>query len=356
MNNDVAKPFKVVADYIWLGGENEFRVKTRVLELNNISLESIPNWNYDGSSTGQATSDGNTEIILVPVYMKQLNSKKDHLIIVCATYYPNGTPLPNNHYDYANTIFSQKQEEEPWFGLEQEYFIMDSNTHQPIGYEKHKNTIQGQFYCGVGGINSYGRKIVNEHLNKCLDMGLNISGTNQEVAVGQWEFQIGPVSGIEIGHQMMLARYLLEITAEENGYYVSYEPKLLSDWNGSGCHINYSTKTMREEGGLREILKAVIRLKNNHQKHIESYGKNNEKRLTGKHETSSMTEFTWGFGTRNTSVRIGNETNKNGYGYFEDRRPAANVDPYLSCALIFETTILSETNKPNENTITFCSQ
>jgi glutamine synthetase len=344
---------RYLADYIWLGGNNEIRTKSRTLVIDvrypNIipTISDIPKWNYDGSSTGQAPSEGDTEVTLVPVYMKAgpFISNKPYeriLIVVCATYYADDKPLPNNHYDFANRVFSQKQEEEPWFGLEQEYFIMDKYSCQAIGMNDHFNTSQGQFYCGVGGLNSYGRDMVHQHYVECLRYGLQISGINQEVAVGQWEFQIGPVTGIEAAHQMMIARFLLEITAECHGCYICYDPKPYPEWNGSGCHINFSTKAMRESGGYPVILSAMNKLEAKHIDHIAVYGIDNEKRLTGRHETSSMKKFTWGVGTRNTSVRIGNDTYKNGCGYFEDRRPAANIDPYVTTAMIFKTCVLDE--------------
>jgi glutamine synthetase len=343
--------YTYLVDYIWLGGENEIRTKSRTIEIDRNTpptLSDIPKWNYDGSSTGQAPSEGDTEVTLVPVYMRcgQLTDTKDPfrqiIIAVCATYYSNDKLLPNNHYHFAKDVFSQKTDEEPWFGLEQEYFIMENRSRQPIGLYDHVNTQQGQFYCGVGGLNSYGRGIVNRHYSECLRYGLKISGVNQEVAVGQWEFQIGPSIGIEAAHQMLIARFLLEMTAEQHECYISYEPKPYSDWNGSGCHINFSTRVMREAGGLATILSAMDKLEANHLKHIAVYGDDNDQRLTGKHETSSMKTFTWGVGTRNTSVRIGNETYKNGCGYFEDRRPAANIDPYITTAMIYKTVVLDD--------------
>jgi glutamine synthetase len=351
-----------LVDYIWLGGNNEIRTKSRTLKINSIfpTLCDIPKWNYDGSSTGQAPSQGDTEVTLVPVYMKIGPYIRDKpyeriLIVVCATYYADDKPLPNNHYEFANQIFSQRVEEEPWFGLEQEYFIMDNITRQAIGMNDHFNTPQGQFYCGIGGLNSYGREIVTQHYIECLKYGLQISGVNQEVAVGQWEFQIGPVVGIEAAHQMIIARFLLEITAERHGCHICYDPKPYPEWNGSGCHINFSTKSMREPNGYQSILSAIKNLEAKHIDHIAIYGIDNEKRLTGLHETSSMNKFTWGVGTRNTSVRIGNETYKNGCGYFEDRRPAANIDPYITTSMIFKTCILR--NEPiNASYVTMTSQ
>jgi glutamine synthetase len=223
-----------------------------------------------------------------------------------------------------------------------------------LGLNDYFNCSQGQFYCGVGGLNSFGRELVNEHFSFCIELGLKISGINQEVAPGQWEFQIGPVTGIEAAHQLMIGRYVLEILAEKYEVYISYEPKLYEKLNGSGCHINFSTKSMRGEDvrnynteGINYIFAGIKKLEAKHAEHIAAYGKDNHLRLTGLHETSSMDKFSWGIGTRNTSIRIGNETYRNNCGYFEDRRPAANVDPYLSTALLFKTIVIDD--KPDDD-------
>lgn len=329
-----------LVDYVWLGGNDEIRYKTRTVNAvgKELLVHDVPVWNYDGSSTGQAPSQGDTEITLQPVYVchEHTPSHVRH-IVICATYYSDGSPLPNNHYEYAKKVFERNIEEEPWFGLEQEYFIMDPITKMPVGLSDHGDTPQGQFYCAIGAQNSYGREIALGHYLKCLKNGLKISGMNQEVAVGQWEFQIGPALGLDAGHHMMVARFLLEEMAEKHGKYISYAPKLYPNWNGSGCHLNFSTRRMRESGGIKHIIDAIHKLEKKHELHLACYGKDNEQRLTGHHETSSMKTFTFGVGTRNTSVRIGNDTYDRGYGYFEDRRPAANVDPYLVTALMFDT-------------------
>lgn len=325
-----------VCEYIWIGGNGELRSKTKVLHDIKYGSDEIPEWNFDGSSTQQAPSDGNTEVIIKPcaVYkdpFRVIDNYRNYLIL-CDTYDNDGQPLPTNHRDSASTIFNKIGDDvDCWFGLEQEYFIRFNNCF--IHAENN-----GSHYCGF--TNKREKIIVEEHLKSCLFIGLEISGINAEVATGQWEFQIGPSQGIAAADQLVVARYLLERIAEKYDATIDYSPKLSENANGSGCHINFSTEKMRNEGGLEEILYCMKKLDEKHEQHIAVYGKDNHLRLTGLHETSSMDNFTWGIGTRNTSVRIPNITKKNGCGYFEDRRPAANIDPYLATSIIAKTCCL----------------
>jgi len=325
-----------VCEYIWIGGNGELRSKTRVLHDINYGNHEIPDWNFDGSSTEQAPSDGNTEVIIKPcaVYKDPFRVIDNYrsFLILCETYDNADQPLPTNHRNSANKIFKKIGDDvECWFGLEQEYFIKFNN--------KLFSTVNnGTHYCGF--TNKLEKTIVEQHLQACILTGLQISGINAEVATGQWEFQIGPSQGIDAADELVIARYLLERIAEKYDATIDYSPKPYQYANGSGCHINFSTEKMRNEGGLKEILYCMKKLEEKHDEHIAVYGKDNHLRLTGLHETSSMNNFTWGVGTRNTSVRIPNLTKKNDCGYFEDRRPAANIDPYLATSIIAETCCL----------------
>jgi len=337
----------IICEYIWIGGYYELRSKTRLIKVPlNVGvldagfipeLSSIPEWNYDASSTGQLSSDGNTKKILKPVacFIDPLRHIHNRIciLVLCDTYNVNGSPLKTNHRCKASEIFKQNQEEEPWFGLEQEYFIVLNNEElfKPYNSLSH--------YCGTVD-NRIERLIAEQHLDVCLNANLNISGINAEVSEGQWEFQIGPSIGIDAGDHLIVARYLLERIAEKNNARICYHPKPSIDVNGSGCHTNFSTKTMREENGVEELMNCMKKLETNHKVHLEVYGLDNEKRLTGYNETASYTKFSWGIGTRNTSVRIPNQVLKDKCGYFEDRRPASNMDPYQVTLLVFSTCCL----------------
>ena len=349
----MSKSTMYTVEYIWLGGKLELRSKTKVINT-PVTLDTLPIWNYDGSSTGQATGS-DSEVIIIPRTLFTNPFKENSYLVMCDTYKPDmTTPLDNNHRHYANSIFNKNLDEKPWFGLEQEYFLIDRTTNKPLGFPINSEpNPQGQYYCSAGSENAFGRNIAEEHLDCCIKAGIKISGINAEVAPGQWEFQVGPLEGINAGDHLWMARYLLLRVAEKHNVGVDFEPKpVKGDWNGSGCHTNFSTVSMREgtenKTGLEYIEDAIENLSKNHDIHMKLYGTGNELRMTGEHETSSYDKFSHGRANRGASVRIGNETINNKKGYFEDRRPSSNCDPYLVTSVIFQTSCL-EVNDDDKN-------
>lgn len=334
-----------ILEYVWLDGNNCLRSKTKVLDNEVNSVDELPIWNFDGSSTNQAEGT-DSEVMLIPRALYRDPFRGDpNKIVLCETQRPDGSYLENSHRHWANELFEQKKESKPWFGLEQEYFLIDPATNKPFGFNSALQ--QGQFYCSVGSENAFGREIVEEHLNYCLYAGIQISGVNAEVAPGQWEFQVGPCVGIDEGDQLWVARFILIRIAEKYNVKVDFSPKpLKGDWNGSGCHANYSTEEMRNGKGNKEgidfINEAVEKLSKKHKEHMDVYGKDNDQRMSGEHETASYDTFSIGIANRGRSIRIGNDTLKEKKGYFEDRRPGSNCDPYLVTGMLFKTTVVDE--------------
>jgi glutamine synthetase len=344
---------KQCIEYVWTDNDGRLRSKTRVLDYDPSHLakvESIPRWNYDGSSTSQAEGH-DSEVMITPrrvvkcPFRRDDNLKKGyHLIVLCDGYNYKDEPLQSNYRVKAAEIFEQKPELEPWYGIEQEFFLRDSRTGRILGFDEDSVSNpqeQGQYYCSVGASNAFGRQIMEKTLENFIYAGLTVSGINGEVAPGQWEYQIGPVEGIDAADQLYLSRYILERTAESFGVDIEYHPKPLDgDWNGSGCHTNFSTKPMREENGLTHIQKAINRLKVKHVEHMAEYGEDNNLRMTGHHETADHSTFSSGRANRGASVRIGNHVYNDRCGYFEDRRPASNMNPYRVTSIMFKTTSL----------------
>lgn len=331
--------FKV--EYIWIDGYGSTRSKTKVIfsSAQKLSLTDLSDWNYDGSSTGQASSH-DSEVIIRPQVIYPDPFRGDHdLLVLCDTWLPNGLPHPTNTRVKAMKIFDKDLESNPLFGLEQEFFLSQYN--RPIGFPDNSYpSPQKMYYCGIGGDNAIGRECIEEAFEKCLQAGLKLSGLNAEVAPSQWEFQVCQY-GIAVADELYIMRYIISRVAEKYDLNLDLRPKPISgDWNGSGCHVNFSTEKMRNEGGYEIILEAIHKLAAKHNEHIAIYGKDNNLRLTGIHETARMDKFTFGVADRAASVRIPRETKLNNCGYFEDRRPASNIDPYLVCSKIFETTCL----------------
>lgn len=335
-----------IAEYVWIDGYSKIRSKAMYVPKSPPKSPSeLRDWNYDGSSTKQAPGH-DSEVILKPqvIYPDPFRGSPN-ILVMCDTYTPQGEPLPTNYRFECNRVMEKARSLEPWFGLEQEYFIMDPKTGKPLGFPADSDPApQAHYYCGVGGSNMYGRDIADAHFKACVYAGIKISGTNAEVAPGQWEFQVGPAVGIEEGDMLWMARYLLERVAELAGYDINYDPKpVKGDWNGSGCHSNFSTKPMRQPGGYEAaIVPALEKLRGKHAEHIAAYGTGNEERLTGRHETASFEKFSWGVANRGASCRVGNDVKEAGYGYFEDRRPAGNCDPYIVTKMLVQTCCLDE--------------
>ncbi|XWS09081.1 hypothetical protein CRYUN_Cryun40dG0055500 [Craigia yunnanensis] len=338
---------KIIAEYIWIGGSGiDLRSKSRTIAKPVEHPSELPKWNYDGSSTGQAPGD-DSEVKLYPqAIFKDPFRGGNNILVICDAYTPAGDPIPTNKRHRAAEVFSNKKvvDEVPWFAIEQEYTLLQQNVKWPLGWPVGGYPgPQGPYYCGAGADKSFGRDISDAHYKACLYAGINISGTNGEVMPGQWEYQVGPSVGIEAGDHIWCSRYILERITEQAGVVLSLDPKPIEgDWNGAGCHANYSTKSMREEGGFEVIKKAILNLSLRHKEHISAYGEGNERRLTGKHETASIDTFSWGVANRGCSIRVGRDTEKSGKGYLEDRRPASNMDPYVVTSLLAESTILYE--------------
>ena len=328
-------------EYIWLDGytpEPNLRSKTKVLTSETEpALDSLPIWNFDGSSTEQA--EGNySDCLLKPVKIIKDPQRKNGYLVLCEVLNPDMTPHS------SNTRSSVKDNSNMWVGFEQEYFIYDGKL--PLGHTKGDMKPQGEYYCGIGTDNVSGRNIVEHHLDICLSAGLNVTGINAEVALGQWEFQVMGKGTLDSCDQLILCRYLLQRVAETYNVKIEYHPKpLQGDWNGSGLHTNFSNKKMREVGG-KEYFESIFNMFDvNHTKHIENYGSDNQMRLTGKHETQSIDKFSWGISDRGSSIRVPQATVNNGWkGYVEDRRPASNGDPYRIMKVISESVNQAEAN------------
>jgi glutamine synthetase len=321
---------KVKLEYVWLDGytpEPNLRSKVKIIDYKDISKgynQSIvvPEWNFDGSSTKQADT-GNSDRILKPIasYIKDTTST---IYILCEVMNPDGTPHESNMRSRL-----EKEQEDLWFGFEQEYFIREEINGNILGHKRNILKGQGEYYCGVGH-NVIGRDFVEKHMDMCLDYGIEITGTNAEVALGQWEYQVFSMGKLKAGDDLWMSRYFLYKISEQYGYHIELHPKPLThgEWNGSGLHTNFSNNKMREEGGKEYFESLFSSLDSRHWEHIKDYGSSNDMRLTGKYETQSIDKFSWGISDRGASIRVPQATADNWKGYVEDRRPGSNADPY----------------------------
>lgn len=329
---------KFKLEYIWLDGYTpvpNLRGKTQIKEYDSFpTLEQLPEWGFDGSSTLQADGS-NSDCVLKPVRIFEDPSRTNGALVLCEVMNPDGTPHESNK---RATILD---DEGAWFGFEQEYFFYKEG--RPLGFpDQGFPEPQGKYYTGVGHsqVGSIARQIVEEHLDLCLECGINHEGINAEVAKGQWEFQIFGKGSKKAADEMWMARYLLERLTEKYGVDIEYHCKPLgdTDWNGSGMHANFSTAYLREVGGEEYFKALMAQFEKNLQDHIAVYGPDNHMRLTGKHETAPWNKFSYGVADRGASIRVPHSFVRNGYrGYLEDRRPNSQGDPYAIASQILKT-------------------
>ncbi len=327
-------------EYIWLDGfqpTQSLRSKTMVREDFGGTLEECPMWSFDGSSTQQATGD-DSDCLLKPVAIYPDPDRVNGYLVMTEVLNADGSPHESNG---RATI--DDDDNDFWFGFEQEYFLWDPKTDLPPGFPKGGYpSPQGPYYCSVGAKNAHGRDCVEDHLDLCLEAGINVEGINAEVAAGQWEFQVFAKGAAQAGDETWVARYLLERTAERYELAINWEPKPLGkdlDWNGSGMHANFSNGVMRDSGDESVFTKICESFGKNIERHISVYGANNDQRLTGEHETQSIDVFSYGVSDRGASIRIPIGTVEDGWkGRLEDRRTASNADPYKVAAAIIKTT------------------
>jgi len=367
---------KYIYEYVWVDAIGELRSKTMVCDtLQPKNAENrwrwtpgtLSEWNFDGSSTGQAEGF-RSEVVMKPVavYVDPFDETNDSLnphafLVLCDTHEVDyevldltgeyrTIPHKTNTRARCLDVMKQVRDKDPWFGIEQEYVLVDRNgtPYKWINECEPGDGPQGPYYCSAGGKTAFGRNIATKHREVCLKAGISYCGTNAEVMPSQWEFQIGICRGIQMGDDLLMARYILKrVTELFDNVWVDIHPKPKEglDWNGSGCHTNYSTTETRQEKGLVKIFEYRDKLALNHKEHMVAYGKDNNLRMIGECETAGFEEFKKGefngVADRGASVRIPLVTFSNKRGYLEDRRPGSNCDPYVVTEMIVRTTCLN---------------
>ena len=328
-------------DYVWVDGLESplVRSKTKIITASiNDAGETevaIPEWNFDGSSTNQAaTSD--SERILQPQRVYQLSDK--HYAVLCEVCLPDKDRTPHESNYRAklreSTSDASGAGSDLWLGFEQEFFITKKgvNVLWPKEGEPPHDT---RYYCSSGAPIKH-RRLIREFANLCNTVGISVVGYNTEVSPGQWEYQVFAKDPLKAADDLWMSRYLLQLSAETYDLGISWHPKPHEGWNGSGCHVNFSTSEMREVGGKPVFDRILRKAEDNHSTDMESFGALNKYRMTGNHETSSYETFSSNIASRSVSMRIPHDTAESWRGYVEDRRPASNCDPYRVSSCVLE--------------------
>ena len=246
-------------EYIWLDGTEptaQLRSKTKIVKSFDRCCGEAPIWGFDGSSTQQAEgSDSDCVLKPVRLYPNPLE-KGNHTLVLCEVWTVNNHSHETNTRHMLDLTLQYLDDDtiDEWVGFEQEYTLYENGL--PFGRpEIGEPPPQGDYYCGRNA----GEEIMIEHTDACIKAGISIAGTNSEVMLGQWEYQIGAGGSLHMSDDLWVARWLMEKICYKHGVTVSLDPKPIEgDWNGAGCHTNFSTRYMREKGGNELIFKACI--------------------------------------------------------------------------------------------------
>ncbi|XP_070391238.1 glutamine synthetase, mitochondrial-like isoform X2 [Dermacentor albipictus] len=292
---------QVFCTYVFVDATLEnVRSKMRVLRYEPKSPEECPRSTFCGAGTDQWPDAGvDSELYLLPVALfKDPFLKGRNKLVLCEVL--NADEQPHESYFYA-----------------------------------------------VGSENTAGRQVADAHIKACSYAGVKLYGSNVEAVISQWEYQIGPLPGVETGDHLWISRYILQRVAEDFGVVVSFEPRPFKSLKMPGCagHINFSTKSSRSEGGLDWINKAIAKLELKHELHLKAYDPRkdaNKERLRGNLMATPSREFSAAVSAKTVCVRIPRLTKVAGRGFFEDRRPGANVEPYRAMQRLVETLCLAE--------------
>ena len=318
-------------EYIWLDGNEtpKLRSKTRF-------ATSIEQWNFDGGSTLQGDLK-DSDRMLNPVQSYKDPFVEGGYLVLCEVCYHDGTPHETNFRSKLLTEYAASRNLDAWFGLEQEFTLLHPVTKLPLGLLLQPKE-QGQYYCGAGRDSIVGRDVILEFEKRCAVAGIKLAGINAEVMPGQWEWQTPPQDALAVCDSLWVARYILARISEDMGVEISYDPKPHPDFNGAGCHTNFSTKEMRHKLSDELLEDLMTVLEEDHVDYLASCGEGYAERMSGECETSDWKTFTWGVGDRGASVRIPQKVKEDGAGYIEDRRPCANIDPYKLIFSLLQTT------------------
>ncbi|KAH8352450.1 hypothetical protein KR084_004280 [Drosophila pseudotakahashii] len=327
---------RVQATYLWIdGGGERTRLKVRVLDKVPSGVEDLPDWQY----AMYHALDGENTLRPRRIYRDPFKPGKKDMIVLCDTYSADGKPSASNkRAAFQEAVDRIGDEEKPWFGIEQAYTLLDARG-RPFGWPANGFPApQGPYYCGLGADRIYGRDLVEAHALACLYAGIDFAGSNAKVMPSQWEYQVGPSDGLKASDDLWVSRYILQRLAEEYGLVVTFDPKPMGEtkWSGAGAHTNFSTKAMREVGGMKAIREAIEKLSRQHERHIRVYDPKKSK------DNSSVDQFSWAVANRAVSVRVPLKVATEGKGYLEDRRPSSNSDPYAVCGAIVRTCLLNE--------------
>ena len=320
---------KYLNQYVWSDKYGEPRVTTKLESDHDINKLLC----FNGLNTGQSVDTNNSDIYIRPVqrYNNPLIKRTKELepsIFVCELMLDENKSHSSNERNRSIKVLENYEDVNMSFTLD--FFVTKKNV--PVAFLSNPPpSQQGIFYCGVGGDIAVGQECANDIFQNANRADLNVTQLSGGVAPSQWTIKLEGTAKVKLLDDLICLRYIIAKSAEKYGVTICFHPQLLKEeWNGSACLIEYSNDKMRTDKECNYIRNTVIKnLDKTHAEYVSKCGEDNNRRLIGTNNTSKNDEFTSAVGKYDCSVRIPKLTNVRGHGSIEDRRPGANMDPYV---------------------------
>ena len=140
---------------------DEIKSKTKTLDGIPASLDDVPMWSFDSSSSTRTAPEHGYNVVLKPAALfRDPFRRGENILVLCDLYTPDSEPLDGNTRAPASRVMDKAKASDPWFGMAQQ-FTLSSDGEE--GEENH--------FCSVGTTANVRRSVVEAFYRAAIFAG-----------------------------------------------------------------------------------------------------------------------------------------------------------------------------------------